>query len=292
MAIGEARQVELGSALILVLLFSMIWTSLWFNYMTSCKPRKPSGTKQNYVRAKMVPKWVSNSPLFDLYLVVYFESIASEIPGKDSTARRWQNVVGIQRHPSRPSYHHLRTESENAWLDLLAGRWISNLAEEGTTYRVLDGLGEAQLESLGDAIVTTSVFCQLHYLLQLPRKERLRILTFEKGTTTCDLRSLEWSKALAHDVPSCLLLLGVSSRPIVCNMDTNLECHIDREDGVRETPDCDVKQFLCSRVWGPGWRVFDGESSSAKHKVTDLDILSDRVVNLSVVSVARLVVRE
>ena len=78
-------------------------------------------------------------------------------------------------------------ESEYAWLDLLPGKMTLTLTEEETLTDP-DGLGAVQHDDLSDAIVTLSVFHQLHCLVRFAIMKGRVCLSFADGPTTRGLR--------------------------------------------------------------------------------------------------------
>lgn len=78
-------------------------------------------------------------------------------------------------------------ESEYAWLDLLPGRKaLMSIDEEMLT--IPDGVGAVQHDDLSDAIVTLSVFHQLHCLVRFPVTRSHAYSSFVDGHTACYLR--------------------------------------------------------------------------------------------------------
>ena len=68
----------------------------------------------------------------------------------------------------------------------------------------------------------------------------------------------------------------------MCNVDTNIEYRVIREDGTKETPGWDVKRcrdFDAALKWAQEWRAFDGKIPSRQKEITDPDTLRGRVID-------------
>lgn len=67
----------------------------------------------------------------------------------------------------------------------------------------------------------------------------------------------------------------------MCNVDTNIEHRVVRENGVKETPGWDVKRcrnFDATKRWAQEYRAYNGKIPSDKTEIIDPVMLKGRVI--------------